>query len=203
MGRKSSLTPEQWIAIERRVLIDGESVNSLAKEFGVNEGTIRKKIVPNKSEGKKAANPLVDLAQAKVRAEAAAKSISERISELPLAKQQIVSDLARKLTSISDHLGSAAEHSAASAHRLSILANQQLQRVDEVNPMVSVNELQAVAALQKMANQSSEIGLNLLRANKEAVDDIGRRGAEAEDIGGAVGSPEEYKAALREVLKEI
>lgn len=167
MGRKSSLTPEQWIAIERRVLVDGESVNSLAKEFGVNEGTIRKKIVPNKSEGKKAANPLVDLAQAKVRAEAAAKSISERISELPLAKQQIVSDLARKLTSISDHLGSAAEHSAASAHRLSILANQQLQRVDEVNPMASENELRAVASLQKMANLSSEIGLNLLRANKD------------------------------------
>lgn len=203
MGRKSSLTPEQWIAIERRVLVDGESVNSLAKEFGVNEGTIRKKIVPNKSEGKKAANPLVDLAQAKVRAEAAAKSISERISELPLAKQQIVSDLARKLTSISDHLGSAAEHSAASAHRLSILANQQLQRVDEVNPMASENELRAVASLQKMANLSSEIGLNLLRANKEAVDDIGRRGAEEEGIGGAVGSPEEYKTALREVLKEI
>lgn len=47
MGRKSALTPEQWAEVERRHLVGGESINSLAKVFGVNEATIRKK---NKSE---------------------------------------------------------------------------------------------------------------------------------------------------------
>jgi transposase-like protein len=167
MGRKSSLSPEQWLEIERRHVVDGESINALAAEFGVNESSIRRKIKPNKAESPNRQNPLQTLANEKVRVDAESKRIAEKIAELPYAKQQIVSDLARKLTSISDHLGSAAELSAASAHRLSLLANQQLEKVDPVEPMKSVNELQAVALLQKMANTSSEIGLNLLKANKD------------------------------------
>jgi transposase-like protein len=170
MGRKSTLSAEQWIEIERRHVVDGESINALAAEFGVNESSIRRKIKPNKAESpnpQNGQNPLQALAHEKVRVDAESKRIAEQIAELPYAKQEIVSDLARKLVSISEHLGSAAEISAASAHRLSILANQQLDKVDDVNPLKSVNELQAVALLQKMANSSSEIGLNLLRANKD------------------------------------
>ncbi|NIE67465.1 GIY-YIG nuclease family protein [Burkholderia sp. Ax-1719] len=43
MGRKSALTPEQWAQIERRHLVDGESLNSLATEFGVNESSLRRR----------------------------------------------------------------------------------------------------------------------------------------------------------------
>jgi predicted DNA-binding protein YlxM (UPF0122 family) len=169
MGRKSSLTDEQWLEIERRHVVEGESINSLAAEFRVNESSIRRKIKPNKAESPKSENPLKSLAQEKVRVDAESRRIAEQIAELPYAKQQIVSDLARKLTNISSHLASAAEVSAASAHRLSILANQQLEKVDDTEPMKSTLELQAVAILQKMANSSSEIGLNLLRANKDAM----------------------------------
>jgi hypothetical protein len=169
VGRKSSLSPEQWLEIERRHVVDGESINALAAEFGVNESSIRRKIKPNKAESPNRQNPLQVLAKEKVWVDAESKRIAEQIAELPYAKQQIVSDLARKLKSISEHLGSAAELSAASAHRLSLLANQQLEKVDPVEPMKSVNELQAVALLQKMANTSSEIGMNLLGANKEMV----------------------------------
>ncbi|MGF7131921.1 transposase-like protein [Paraburkholderia sp. EB58] len=185
MGRKSVLTPEQWAEIERRHLVDGESINSLAKEFGVNEGTIRKKIYPNRSERPKAEKPLSDLAREKVEADKRVKDISEKIAELPISRQQIVNDLARKLTNISEHLASAAEHSAASSHRLSILANQQLEKVDDVNPMASMAELGLAVTLQKMANTSSEIGLNLLRANKDTVDELNRRGADP-DTGSGV-----------------
>ncbi len=167
MGRKSSLTSEQWIEIERRHVVEGESINALATEFGINESSIRRKIKPNKAEAPNRQNALQALAIDKVRADAESKRIAEQIADLPYAKQQIVSDLARKLNSISDHLGSAAEISAASAHRLSLLANQQLDKVDEVEPLKSAVELQTVALLQKMANTSSEIGLNLLRANKD------------------------------------
>jgi transposase-like protein len=174
MGRKSALTPEQWAEIERRHLVDGESINSLAKEFKVDESTLRKKINPNKSGRGKAGKPLQDLAREKVEADRRVKDISEKIAELPIARQQIVNDLARKLANVSDHLASAAEHSAASAHRLSILANQQIDKVDDVNPMASITELNAAVALQKMANVSSEIGLNLLRANKDAIEQLNK-----------------------------
>lgn len=169
MGRKSSLTPEQWIEVERRHVVEGESINALAAEFGVNESSIRRKIKPNKAESPNGENPLKAMAKEKVRVDAESKRITEQIAELPYAKQQIVADLARKLSNVSSHLASAAELSAASSHRLSMLANQQLEKVDAVDPLTSARELQAVAVLQKMANSSSEIGLNLLRANKDAM----------------------------------
>lgn len=138
MARKI-LTAEQWLKIERRQVIDGESINALAAEFGVNESSIRRKIKPNKAESPNPQNPLRALAQETVRVDAESRRITEQIADLPYAKQQIVCDLARKLTNISKHLGYAAEVSAASAHRLSILASQQSHKGDDVEPLKSVS----------------------------------------------------------------
>jgi transposase-like protein len=176
MGRKSSLTPEQWAEIERRHLVDGVSINALAAEFGVNESSIRRKIKPSKAASPGGKSPLHVLAEEKVRTDAESKRITAQIAGLPQAQQVIVSDLARKLANISEHIGSAAEISAASAHRLSMLANQQLEKVDDVNPMESAAQLQAAAALQKMANSAMEGPMNLLRANKEMIEDMNKGG---------------------------
>ena len=175
MGRKSSLTPEQWAEIERRHLVDGVSINALAAEFGVNESSIRRKIKPGKATSLSGKSPLHTLAEDKVRAEAEAKRVTAQIAQLPQAQQLIVSDLARKLSNISEHIGTAAEVSAASAHRLSILANQQLDLVDDVNPLATAAQLKTFEVLQKMANGASEIPMNLLRANKETIEDQNRR----------------------------
>jgi transposase-like protein len=173
MGRRSSLTPEQWIEVERRHLVDGDSFNKLAADFGVNESSIRRRLKGGKDapDGK---NKLAALAEEKVRADAASKRISEQIAQLPFAGQAIVSDLARKLANISHHLGSAAEYSAASAHRLSMLANQQMERVDDVDPMKTAVFLQSHAALQKLANSAMEGPMNLLRANKEVIEKMNK-----------------------------
>lgn len=55
-----------------------------------------------------------------------------------------------------------------------MLANVQLEKVDDVEPLKSLPALTAAATLQKLANGASEIGLNLLRANKEALEEAGR-----------------------------
>jgi transposase-like protein len=180
MGRKSSLTPEQWAEVERRHLVDGVSINALAAEFGVNESSIRRKIKPGKAASPSGKSPLHVLAEEKVRTDAESKRITSQIAGLPVAQQVIVSDLARKLSNISEHIGSAAEISAASAHRLSMLANQQLQKMDDVNPLGSESQphAQAHATLQKMANQAMEGPLNLLRANKDTIEDLNRRDTE-------------------------
>jgi transposase-like protein len=175
MGRKSSLTPEQWAEVERRHLVDGVSINALAAEFGVNESSIRRRIKPGKAGAPDRKNPLHSLAEKKVRAEAEAKRVTAQIASLPQAQQLIVSDLARKLSNISEHIGSAAEISAASAHRLSMLANQALEKVDEVNPLSTAMELKTFEALQSMANGASQIPMNLLKANKDAIDDQNKR----------------------------
>ncbi|MEX3555272.1 MAG: Hin recombinase [Burkholderia gladioli] len=173
MGRKSALTPEQWTEIERRHLIDGESINSLSKEFRVDESTLRKKIKPNKSEREKSGKPLRELAREKVEADRRVKDISEQIAVLPVARQQIVTDLASKLANISTHLASAAEYGAATAHRLAGIAHMKASEIDDAGPLTesSVNALKGIAVLTKMANESSEIGINLLRANKDGASD--------------------------------
>ena len=178
MGRKSSLTPEQWAEIERRHLVDGESINALAAEFKVNESTLRRKIKPSKAASPSGKSPLHVLAEEKVRVEAESKRITAQIAGLPQTQQLIVSDLARKLTNISEHIGSAAEISAASAHRLSILANQQLDKVDEVNPLSTAVQLKTFEALQSMANGASQIPMNLLKANKDTIEDQNKRVSE-------------------------
>ena len=172
MGRKSSLTPEEWLEVERLHVVDGKSINFLAKKYGVNESSIRRKIKPNKAESANLRNPLQELAYKKVEVDNAQKAIAEQIAELPYAKQQIVSDLARKLTNISYHLGSAAEYGSMTAHRLSGIAHGQVERIDDASPLTeeSLESLKGIAVLTKMANASSEIGLNLLRANKENID---------------------------------
>lgn len=171
MGRKSSLTPEQWVEIERRHIVDGESINALAAEFGINESSIRRRIKPNKAELPNGQKPLQVLAQEKVKADKEVRRIAEQIAELPIARQQIVTDLAQKLVNISGHLASAAEFGAMTAHRLAGIAAAQVEKIDDVDPLKSASALMSVAHLSKLANVSSEIGINLLRANKDAVDE--------------------------------
>lgn len=174
MGRKSSLTPEQWTEIERRHLVDGESINSLAAEFGVNESSIRRKIKPNKAELPNGEKPLQVLAQEKAASDEAARKIAEEIAQLPISRQTVVRDLAAKLTNISGHLASAAEYGAATAHRLAGIAHAQAQGIDDAQPLndQSIGSLRGIAALTKLANEASEIGVNLLRANKEEIERI-------------------------------
>lgn len=170
MGRASKLTDEQWVMVERRHLVDGESINALAAELGINESSLRRRIRPNKAESPRAKNNLRFIAEKKVLADAESMRISQQIAELPFSKQRIVSDLAARLSAISENLGLTAQNCAASAYRLSVLANQQLEKVDDADPMSSVAPLQAHAALQKLCNAAAEMPTNLVRANKDQME---------------------------------
>lgn len=108
----------------------------------------------------------------KARIDKESRTISDKIAELPYAKQVIVHDLSRRLANISNSLASAAELGAATAHRLSALANSEVAKVDDAEPLASVENLKGVAALTKLANESATIALNLLNANKETVQRI-------------------------------
>lgn len=195
MGRKSSLTPEQWVEIERRHLVDGESIRALAKEFAVNEAAIRRKINPHKSADEnadKSPKPLRELAHEKVRADAAVRNISAQIAALPIARQQIVTDLAQRLSNISGHLASAAEYGAATAHRLAGIAHMKAAEIDDAQPLdeESIKSLKGIAVLTRMANESSEIGINLLRANKEAVDGLNKIASEDGETANYIVAPD-------------
>lgn len=165
MGRKSALTPAQWHEIEQR-LVAGEGFRALAREFGISDAAIRQRLSSRVETVKAVAGKL-------------AKAQTE-LRTLPIASQMAAQTLAEKLMSVSMHLAGAAEYGAATAHRLAGVAHAKAQEIDDADPLTpeGVEALRGIAALTKTANEAGAIGIDLLRANKEAVDDMGKRSAE-------------------------
>jgi len=168
MGRPSKLTDAQWEKLGKRLLA-GESARALGREFGVSDAAIRQRFTSQHEKVKAVANQMVA-------AELAFKS-------LPVTSQIDAHNLADQLRSISEHLAGAARYGAATAHRLSGIANAQAAFVDDANPQAekSAAALSNIAGLTKIANASSEIAVNLLRANKEKIDEMNREPEEKED----------------------
>lgn len=155
MARPSKLSPEQWLAVERR-LAAGEGVRDLAREYGISPAAVSKRGVSNQTK----------------QVQAVAKQLAEAqtaLAELPVRQQYVAVSLAEKLRNISDNLAAAAQYGAQTAHRLSALANSEVAKVDDADPLKSVDSLKGVAALTKLANDSAGIALNLMAANKEQI----------------------------------
>lgn len=157
MARPSKLTEKQWREIESRHLA-GEKIRPLAREFKVSEAAIRARVSAQTKQVKSVANQMIA-------AECALKA-------LPVSAQINALNLADQLRAISSHLCGAASFGAMTAHRLSGIANQRADRIDgsEATTDADMDNLKMIAGLAKVANESAEIGLNLLKANKEAFD---------------------------------
>lgn len=158
MGRPSKLTQEQWAEITRR-LAEGEGPTALGKEFGVSKATISNRVSKRAETVKAVANQLV-----------AAES---ELRSLPVSEQLLTLNLADKLRSISSHAAGAAENGMMVAHRLTGISRMLVERIDDADPTSSMDDLKAVAAMGRIANDAAHIGLNLLAANKGKVDEGG------------------------------
>jgi len=154
MARPSKLSPAQWREIESR-LAAGEGASDLAREHGVHPSQITRRVTQVSQKVRNVAQSL-------------AKSQAE-LAALPVAQQYAAVSLAEKLRSISGSLASAAELGAKTAHRLHALANSEVAKVDDAEPLQSLDALKGVGVLAKLANESSQIAVNLLSANRETM----------------------------------
>lgn len=157
MGRPSNLSEAKWEELGRR-LINGEKAADLAREYRVSRSAISKRFSKQTETVKEVAHQIV--------------SAEEALARLPVSQQINAVNLAQQLRSISQHLAVAATYGAATAHRLTALANSEVQKIDDAEPLKSFDSLKGVAALSKLANESAAIGLNLLAANKERVNQM-------------------------------
>lgn len=162
MGRPSKLTPAQWSEVERRLLA-GEGARALGREFGVTEGAIRQRI---------GGTTRVATQSAQVRS--AAEKLAEAeiaLQALPPSQRPVAIDLSEKLRSISMSVASAADLGAKTGHRLHALANSEVCKVDDADPLSedSLTALKGVGVLTKLANDSLVTALNLLAANKDRI----------------------------------
>lgn len=154
MGRPSKLTEQQWHKIGKR-LLGGEKARPLAKEFGVSESAIRLRFSAAHKSANAVANQIVNAEQA--------------LRALPVSAQLTALNLADELRAISMHLAGAAKFGSATAHRLAGIAHAKVQEIDDAAPLdaESLESLKGVAVLTRMANDASQIGVNLLAANKD------------------------------------
>ena len=153
MGRLSKLTPEQWGQLKKR-LDAGESAAALSREYGVSQPVISNRFSKQSKDVRKTAELIAEGQNA--------------LAALPIAQQYQAISLAEKLRNISKSLAHAAENGAATAHRLSAIANTQAQKINDADPMESQEQLQAISALTKIANDAAALGLGLVNANKNA-----------------------------------
>lgn len=164
MGRPSKLTEKQWGELLQR-LLSGEKAADLAREFGVSKATISSRVSKRAETVRGVANQIV--------------SAERALGALPLSEQLQAVSLASKLRAISDSLASAAQLGAATAHRLHALANTEVAKVDDAEPLKSVDKLRNVGVLTKLANESAVVPLGLLSANKETVKRLNEQDAPA------------------------
>ncbi|MBS3018555.1 hypothetical protein DJFAAGMI_01287 [Comamonas sp. PE63] len=184
MGRPSKLTEKQWAEITAR-LVAGERAADLSREYGISKTSISMRV-------SKRAETIHCVADQVVQAE-------QSLASLPISEQIIAVNLASKLRAISDNLASAAQYGAQTAHRLSALANSEVAKVDDADPLKpeSVDAMKGVAVLTKLANDSASIALNLLAANKEAIKELS-----SEDSHGLMAAnvtPQQLKDAVQSV----
>lgn len=155
MARPSKLTPDQWNEVGKRLATEG--VRALAKEYGINAAAISRRFSQQTQQATRNV------------AQQIAKS-QDALAALPPAQRTIAVNLAEKLRNISSSLASAAELGAQTAHRLNALANSEVAKVDDAEPLESIEALKSIGVLTKLANDSASIACNLLSANKAAVE---------------------------------
>lgn len=163
MGRPSKLTTAQWEEVGRRLLA-GETASALGREFDISEAAIRKKFGSHES---------VSAKSTKVRA------VAEKLADanlalqaLPPAQRSVAVDLAEELRTMSVSVARAANLGAKTGHRLHALANSEVAKVDDADPLASLETLRNVGVLTKLGNDSLAPALNILAANKDRVKEV-------------------------------
>jgi hypothetical protein len=152
MGRPSKLTDDQWKEIGSR-LLNGEKASDLGNEYGVSKTRISIRFSKRNETVRGVAEKIVE-------AETAVMSLA------PM-EQARARTLAENVLEISNHLSCAARYGSATAHRLQALAHGEVQKIDDSNPLESIEALKGVQALTRLANDAASTGLNLLAANKD------------------------------------
>lgn len=157
MARKGSLTQKQWNDIEKR-LIAGEKRRPIAREYGISEAAIRKHFGSQITDIKSIANQIVEAEQ--------------KFYSLPISAQISTQELVNELRAVSHHLIGAAKYGAMTAHKLSGIANMQVDKIDETDPLSEESQpaLEAIAALTKISNESARIGIELVKSTKDSID---------------------------------
>lgn len=147
MARPSKLSPLQWAELERRHAA-GESAANLAREYGVSDAAVSKRVSKVTKETKILA---IGLAKAQLAVDA-----------LPITQQYRVLSLAEKIRGMQDSLASAAELGAKTAHKMAAMANLEASKLDDADPQAIGESVKAIAILSKTGNEAGALARDMM-----------------------------------------
>lgn len=182
----AKLTRKDWEKIEAR-LLSGENRSKIARDFRITEGAIRSKLSTKLKQAKTVANQVV--------------AAEVAFNSLPIATKITTQSIIDELRAVSTHLAGAAKYGAMTAHRLSGIANQQIDKIDDVDPMgdKSMEALKGIAALTEVANKAAQTGINLLNANKDLIAEQNEQARRYVPQDKSISSEESYKLMVGNV----
>lgn len=170
MGRKSKLSPEQWEEIKRRHIVLGESVNSLAKIYGVNEKTIRIYLGQNKTP-KQSETPNSEQKTIKEAIQDASMTVIKALKStgLPEDDQRIALELANTLTSVKSKLSETANNNLIVALELSKISREGVKHIKSETG-VDVDLLKQLQVLGNVTNNFAFLGNEVNKSSKSKVE---------------------------------
>lgn len=152
MARRSKLSDKQWEEIQRRNL-EGESLRSLAREFGIGESSARERISAQTAQIKTVAKQIVETNNA--------------IKALPISAQVSAYNLADKMMAISMSLSDAAVASAATAKRINESTRIKCERMTD-EELHDPDTIRSIMAAGMAANTHAKTGLDILTISSKS-----------------------------------
>ena len=154
-GRPSTISPETLKELTKRYT-EGETLSSLSKGTGIPISTLHRVLNEKKAQITKVSRHIA--------------KVNREIDLLPYPDRALAIDLAGELRVTSDNLAAAGRLGAQTAHRLMALANEQAAKLDDIDPVgEDGNNLKAVIALIRTANDAAQTGLNLMKVGTESL----------------------------------
>jgi lambda repressor-like predicted transcriptional regulator len=154
-GRRSSIDPKKLTELAKRHT-EGESLSSISRSTGIPLTTLHRALSEKTAQ---LTNVSRNIAK-----------VNREIDLLPYPDRALAIDLAGELRVTSDNLAAAGRLGAQTAHRLMALANEQAAKLDDVDPVgEDGNNLKAVIALIRTANDAAQTGLNLMKVGADSL----------------------------------
>jgi hypothetical protein len=155
MGRKSKLTDQQWLDIERR-LNNGEKQSDLAKEFGVDRSLINKRF-----------------SQQVEKIETLAKQVLTtecEIKQLNLFQQSLLVEKVNHLRMRDSFLEQGAHHSAFVFNKLSLAARHKAEKLNLDAEVIDEDEISSLMKLGMTANTFAKSPIEMKKSERETKD---------------------------------
>jgi transposase-like protein len=170
MGRRSKLTPEQWEEIKRRHIVLGESVNSLAKKYGINEKTIRIYLGQTKTP-KSSETPNSEQKTVKESIQDASVTVLDALKStgLPEDDQRIALELATSLNGVRSKLSETANNNLEVALELSKISVEGVRQLKN-SYGIDVDMLKQLQVLGTVTNNFAFLGNEVNKSAKAKVE---------------------------------